>query len=81
MNVGLDYLALSRSSKSLSGGEAKHPFGNSNWFTVGILYILMNQVLVYTKEIMKTNSFSQKRDIGNSVIVSNMTKDMIVPIM
>jgi excinuclease ABC subunit A len=35
MNVGLEYLALSRSSKSLSGGEAAHPTSNTNWFTIG----------------------------------------------
>jgi excinuclease ABC subunit A len=54
MNVGLEYLALSRSSKSLSGGEAQRirlatQIGSQ---LVGVLYILMNLVLVYTKETM-----------------------------
>jgi excinuclease ABC subunit A len=37
----------------------------------------MNQVLVYTKEIMKNHSLEQLRDIGNSVIVVEHDKDMI----
>jgi excinuclease ABC subunit A len=42
MNVGLEYLALSRSSKSLSGGEAQRirlatQIGSQ---LVGVLYIL-----------------------------------------
>jgi excinuclease ABC subunit A len=41
MNVGLDYLALSRSSKSLSGGEAQRTFGwLLNWFSVGWCFVL-----------------------------------------
>jgi excinuclease ABC subunit A len=47
---------------------------------VGVLYILMNQVLVYTKETTKLiHSLEQLRDIGNSVIVVEHDKDMIVP--
>jgi excinuclease UvrABC ATPase subunit len=44
-----------------------------------VLYILMNQVLVYTKETMikLIHSLEQLRDIGNSVIVVEHDKDMI----
>jgi ABC-type cobalamin transport system ATPase subunit len=59
MNVGLDYLALSRSSKSLSGGEAQRIRLATqlvlSWLVFCIFW--MNQVLVYTKETTKTNSF------------------------
>jgi excinuclease ABC subunit A len=59
-------LALSRSSKSLSGGEAQRirlatQIGSQ---LVGVLYILDELVLVYTKETMKTDSLEQLRDIG-----------------
>ncbi|EKT3957355.1 excinuclease ABC subunit UvrA [Flavobacterium psychrophilum] len=81
MNVGLEYLAISRSSKSLSGGEAQRirlatQIGSQ---LVGVLYILDepsiglhqrdNEKLIYSLE--------QLRDIGNSVIVVEHDKDMI----
>jgi excinuclease ABC subunit A len=41
MNVGLEYLALSRSSKSLSGGEAQRiRLATQGSGGVGVLYIL-----------------------------------------
>jgi len=81
MNVGLDYLALSRSSKSLSGGEAQRirlatQIGSQ---LVGVLYILDepsiglhqrdNDKLIHSLELL--------RDLGNSVIVVEHDKDMI----
>jgi excinuclease UvrABC ATPase subunit len=64
MNVGLNYLALSRSSKSLSGGEAQRirlatQIGSQ---LVGV-YILDEPVSVYIKEIMKTNSFFRTHSV------------------
>jgi excinuclease ABC subunit A len=73
MNVGLEYLALSRSSKSLSGGE--HPTSNTNWFTVGVLYILDEPSIVLQRDNDKLIPFEQLRDI--SVIVVEHDKDMI----
>lgn len=81
IDVGLTYLALDRSSKSLSGGEAQRirlatQIGSQ---LVGVLYILDepsiglhqrdNERLIY--------SLKQLREIGNSVIVVEHDKDMI----
>jgi excinuclease ABC subunit A len=81
VDVGLTYLALDRSSKSLSGGEAQRirlatQIGSQ---LVGVLYILDepsiglhqrdNERLIY--------SLKQLKEIGNSVIVVEHDKDMI----
>jgi len=81
MNVGLDYLALSRSSKSLSGGEAQRirlatQIGSQ---LVGVLYILDEPSIgLHQRDNAKLiHSLEQLRDIGNSVIVVEHDKDMI----
>ncbi|RZJ29043.1 MAG: excinuclease ABC subunit UvrA, partial [Flavobacterium sp.] len=81
MNVGLDYLALSRSSKSLSGGEAQRirlatQIGSQ---LVGVLYILDEPSIgLHQRDNEKLiSSLEQLRDIGNSVIVVEHDKDMI----
>ncbi|MEO8534869.1 MAG: excinuclease ABC subunit UvrA, partial [Flavobacterium sp.] len=81
MNVGLDYLALSRSSKSLSGGEAQRirlatQIGSQ---LVGVLYILDEPSIgLHQRDNEKLiRSLEQLRDIGNSVIVVEHDKDMI----
>jgi excinuclease ABC subunit A len=81
MNVGLDYLALSRSSKSLSGGEAQRirlatQIGSQ---LVGVLYILDEPSIgLHQRDNDKLiRSLEQLRDIGNSVIVVEHDKDMI----
>lgn len=81
MNVGLDYLALSRSSKSLSGGEAQRirlatQIGSQ---LVGVLYILDEPSIgLHQRDNEKLiHSLEQLRDIGNSVIVVEHDKDMI----
>ncbi len=81
LDVGLDYLSLNRSSKSLSGGEAQRirlatQIGSQ---LVGVLYILDepsiglhqrdNERLIHSLEAL--------RDIGNSVIVVEHDRDMI----
>jgi excinuclease ABC subunit A len=81
MNVGLDYLALNRSSKSLSGGEAQRirlatQIGSQ---LVGVLYILDEPSIgLHQRDNAKLiHSLQQLRDIGNSVIVVEHDKDMI----
>ncbi len=81
MNVGLDYLALNRSSKSLSGGEAQRirlatQIGSQ---LVGVLYILDEPSIgLHQRDNDKLiHSLEQLRDIGNSVIVVEHDKDMI----
>ena len=56
LDVGLNYLSLNRTSKSLSGGESQRirlatQIGSQ---LTDVLYILMNQVLDYTKETIKS---------------------------
>lgn len=81
MNVGLDYLALSRSSKSLSGGEAQRirlatQIGSQ---LVGVLYILDEPSIgLHQRDNEKLiQSLEQLRDIGNSVLVVEHDKDMM----
>ncbi|MBS7788130.1 excinuclease ABC subunit UvrA [Flavobacterium sp. CYK-55] len=81
VNVGLDYLSLSRSSKSLSGGEAQRirlatQIGSQ---LVGVLYILDEPSIgLHQRDNEKLiKSLEQLRDIGNSVLVVEHDKDMI----
>ncbi|MFP2995008.1 excinuclease ABC subunit UvrA [Spongiivirga sp. MCCC 1A20706] len=82
LDVGLDYLTLNRSSKSLSGGEAQRirlatQIGSQ---LVGVLYILDEPSIgLHQRDNEKLiNSLVSLRDIGNSVIVVEHDKDMIV---
>ncbi|HLP63024.1 excinuclease ABC subunit UvrA [Flavobacterium sp.] len=81
MDVGLNYLALSRSSKSLSGGEAQRirlatQIGSQ---LVGVLYILDEPSIgLHQRDNERLiNSLENLRDIGNSVLVVEHDKDMI----
>ena len=81
LDVGLDYLALNRSSKSLSGGEAQRirlatQIGSQ---LVGVLYILDEPSIgLHQRDNAKLiKSLIALRDIGNSVIVVEHDKDMI----
>ncbi|HSD15301.1 MAG TPA: excinuclease ABC subunit UvrA [Flavobacterium sp.] len=81
VDVGLNYLALHRSSKSLSGGEAQRirlatQIGSQ---LVGVLYILDEPSIgLHQRDNEKLiHSLEQLRDIGNSVIVVEHDKDMI----
>ena len=81
LNVGLDYLSLNRSSKSLSGGEAQRirlatQIGSQ---LVGVLYILDEPSIgLHQRDNDRLiQSLSALRDIGNSVIVVEHDKDMI----
>jgi len=81
LDVGLTYLSLDRSSKSLSGGEAQRirlatQIGSQ---LVGVLYILDEPSIgLHQRDNAKLiNSLISLRDIGNSVIVVEHDKDMI----
>ena len=81
VDVGLTYLALDRSSKSLSGGEAQRirlatQIGSQ---LVGVLYILDEPSIGLHQRDNERLIFSLKqlRDIGNSVIVVEHDKEMI----
>ena len=81
LNVGLNYLALNRSSKSLSGGEAQRirlatQIGSQ---LVGVLYILDEPSIgLHQRDNERLiNSLCDLRDIGNSVVVVEHDKDMI----
>ncbi|MEM8762904.1 MAG: excinuclease ABC subunit UvrA [Bacteroidota bacterium] len=81
LDVGLDYLSLNRSSKSLSGGEAQRirlatQIGSQ---LVGVLYILDEPSIgLHQRDNERLiNSLASLRDLGNSVIVVEHDKDMI----
>ena len=82
IDVGLEYLTLSRSTKSLSGGEAQRvrlatQVGSQ---LVGVLYILDEPSIgLHQKDNIKLiNSLKKLRDSGNSVIVVEHDKEMIL---
>ena len=82
IDVGLEYLTLSRSSRSLSGGEAQRvrlatQVGSQ---LVGVLYILDEPSIgLHQKDNLKLiNSLKKLRDSGNSVIVVEHDKEMIM---
>ena len=82
LNVGLDYLQLNRSSKSLSGGEAQRirlatQIGSQ---LVGVLYILDEPSIgLHQRDNDRLiQSLLALRDLGNSVIVVEHYKDMML---
>ena len=82
LDVGLDYLSLSRASSSLSGGESQRirlatQIGSQ---LVNVLYILDEPSigLHQRDNIRLINSLKQLRDSGNSVIVVEHDKDMML---
>mgnify|MGYP001823521242 CR=1 FL=1 len=81
LDVGLDYLSLNRSSKSLSGGEAQRirlatQIGSQ---LVGVLYILDEPSIgLHQRDNGRLiRSLESLRDLGNSVIVVEHDRDMI----
>ncbi|NAS30582.1 excinuclease ABC subunit UvrA [Flavobacteriaceae bacterium R38] len=81
LDVGLDYLSLNRSSKSLSGGEAQRirlatQIGSQ---LVGVLYILDEPSIgLHQRDNERLiKSLESLRNLGNSVIVVEHDKDMI----
>ena len=81
IDVGLTYLSLNRSSKSLSGGEAQRirlatQIGSQ---LTGVLYILDEPSIgLHQRDNQRLiNSLKSLRDIGNSVIVVEHDEEMI----
>lgn len=82
LEVGLDYLSLNRSSGSLSGGESQRirlatQIGSQ---LVNVLYILDEPSigLHQRDNIRLIHSLKQLRNLGNSVIVVEHDKDMML---
>ena len=82
LDVGLEYLSLDRSSKSLSGGESQRirlatQIGSQ---LTDVLYILDEPSIgLHQRDNQKLiQSLKDLRDIGNSVIVVEHDKDMIL---
>jgi excinuclease ABC subunit A len=82
LNVGLDYLSLERSARSLSGGESQRirlatQIGSQ---LVDVLYILDEPSigLHQRDNIRLINALKELRDIGNSVIVVEHDREMIL---
>lgn len=82
LEVGLDYVTLNRSSRSLSGGEAQRirlatQIGSQ---LVGVLYILDEPSIgLHQRDNARLiEALKNLRDVGNSVLVVEHDKDMIV---
>ncbi len=82
LDVGLDYLTLHRTAGSLSGGEAQRirlatQIGSQ---LVGVLYILDEPSIgLHQRDNQRLiKALQDLRDIGNSVIVVEHDKDMIL---
>jgi excinuclease ABC subunit A len=82
LDVGLDYLSINRTSRSLSGGEAQRirlatQIGSQ---LVGVLYILDEPSIgLHQRDNNRLiQALKNLRDIGNSVIVVEHDKEMIL---
>ena len=82
MEVGLDYLSLNRASATLSGGESQRirlatQIGSQ---LVNVLYILDEPSIgLHQRDNMRLiHSLKELRDMGNSVIVVEHDKDMML---
>ncbi len=82
LEVGLDYITLNRSSKTLSGGEAQRirlatQIGSQ---LQGVLYILDEPSigLHQRDNVRLIEALKNLRDVGNSVLVVEHDKDMII---
>lgn len=82
LDVGLDYLTLSRGSKTLSGGESQRIRLATQIGTqlVNVLYILDEPSIgLHPRDNVKLiESLKDLRDIGNSVVVVEHDEEMIL---
>lgn len=81
LNVGLDYLTLSRSARTLSGGESQRIRLATQIGTqlAGVLYVLDEPSigLHQNDNIKLINSLKNLRDLGNTVIVVEHDRETI----
>ena len=81
LEVGLDYLTLNRSAKSLSGGEAQRIRLATQIGTelINVLYVLDEPSIgLHQRDNTKLiQSLKRLRDVGNSVLVVEHDKEMI----
>ncbi len=81
LEVGLDYLTLHRSAKSLSGGEAQRIRLATQIGTelINVLYVLDEPSIgLHQRDNTKLiQSLQRLRDVGNSVLVVEHDKEMI----
>ena len=81
-NVGLEYLSLNRSLRSLSGGEAQRIRLATQIGTqlVGVMYILDEPSIgLHQRDNVKLiQALKDLRDIGNTVVVVEHDKDMML---
>ena len=81
LEVGLDYLTLHRSAKSLSGGEAQRIQLATQIGTelINVLYVLDEPSIgLHQRDNTKLiQSLKRLRDVGNSVLVVEHDKEMI----
>ncbi len=82
LNVGLDYITLDRSARTLSGGESQRirlatQIGSQ---LAGVLYVLDEPSigLHQSDNIKLINSLKNLRDLGNTVIVVEHDKETII---
>lgn len=82
LDVGLDYLSLNRPLRTLSGGEAQRIRLATQIGTqlVGVLYILDEPSIgLHARDNVKLiNALKDLRDLGNSVIVVEHDKEMML---
>lgn len=82
LDVGLDYLSLARSSMTLSGGESQriHLATQIGSQLVNVLYILDEPSigLHQRDNVRLINSLKELRDLGNTVVVVEHDKDMML---
>jgi len=80
-NVGLDYLTLSRSATTLSGGEAQRIrlASQIGSHLMGVLYILDEPSigLHQRDNVRLINALKQLRDLGNTVLVVEHDEEMM----
>ncbi|MGF7217070.1 excinuclease ABC subunit A [Spirosoma lacussanchae] len=82
VDIGLDYLTLDRSLKTLSGGEAQRIRLATQIGTqlVGVLYIMDEPSIgLHQRDNVKLiDSLKNLRDLGNTVLVVEHDKDMML---
>ncbi|HET9135603.1 MAG TPA: excinuclease ABC subunit UvrA, partial [Candidatus Kapabacteria bacterium] len=82
LNVGLEYLSLDRSAKTLSGGESQRIRLATQIGTqlVGVLYILDEPSIgLHQRDNHRLiESLEKLRDIGNTVVVVEHDRDMML---